>query len=391
MRRLILSLSGFLVLYIFAANFADAAPQKMPLAKRMPYKCHQLKAKKIIEHGDNDFEYHFKGICTVKDANDQYHDVWVKSEARWQGYQHEASERVTVMGAGGGVIELSMKCEDNPWLTYSRCALLNFGNTTEYASLVSTFRVKKEVALIGYPPISRGGVGVEQLLAKLKEKKNVSSAKQRMMALFEDTEDDIEELPVEVIPKNTEQAKDKTNQSPTDDEETGLSLRIQKKPPRTIVTPQYPSSHVSKYTSRQAQANQPQMHTFSTEPQAQIMIDNGDFQSMNEEDENDESSMIMDEEWAPSQEHQTQTEISKNIFYNPTFKGMRLHWCDSRNRGCGQLAANRWCRLRGYQRAEAYILANNVGRTVHVSNGLICRSKTCDGFKSITCGGGNIR
>lgn len=344
MRRLILSLAGFLVLFIFAQNFADAGPKKnnTQFSTQMPYKCHELKAVKVTQHSKDDIEYRFKGICTIKNADGNYQDVWVKSDSRWLANDYAAQERVTVMGPGGGVIELSMKCEDNPWTTAARCALLNFGNTTEFASLVAAFRVKQEQDMLGYPPVSRGAVGIDKILFMANNQQKVTiNADHETMLLDEKTEEDYDEVVAD--------------DDADDDDEQPLQLNI-------MAQPQNELTPVSQEQNNHVEVNAEPMSAASNTSQSDASSDV--ITAMVEENSLDQDG---------------------NTFFNPTYKGMRLHYCKQRNKGCGMLAASQWCQMNGFKRAEKFQSANDIGRAVHIGNSIVCRSATCDGFHSITC------
>ena len=73
---------------------------------------------------------------------------------------------------------------------------------------------------------------------------------------------------------------------------------------------------------------------------------------------------------------------------NPRFRGDRLDWCYSWGQGCGQQAATAYCKARGFNRARAFRIAENIGarqRTRVISTGAVCDQGFCDGFRFIEC------
>jgi|GEM_PF-3078332 hypothetical protein len=75
-------------------------------------------------------------------------------------------------------------------------------------------------------------------------------------------------------------------------------------------------------------------------------------------------------------------------FNHPTIKGYRLDWCRLWATDCGKGAADAFCRLRGYARAESWEMDPDIGLrspTYVIDSGQICNQWFCDGFKYITC------
>jgi hypothetical protein len=75
-------------------------------------------------------------------------------------------------------------------------------------------------------------------------------------------------------------------------------------------------------------------------------------------------------------------------FNSPTQGGQRLDWCADWGVGCGQQAADIWCRQQGYSGAGAFAIANNIGASTPtrlVNTGAVCDQGFCDGFSYITC------
>ncbi len=78
------------------------------------------------------------------------------------------------------------------------------------------------------------------------------------------------------------------------------------------------------------------------------------------------------------------------VFLNPTLDGYRLDWCRSWGRDCGKLAADAFCRRKGFQEAAEWEEDYDIGArtpTRIISSGKICSDRGCDGFKMIRCRG----
>jgi hypothetical protein len=67
--------------------------------------------------------------------------------------------------------------------------------------------------------------------------------------------------------------------------------------------------------------------------------------------------------------------------------GIRLDYCLSFGRDCGQPAADYFCRQNGYERASHFRKEDKIGHTKTLKTGEICKraNKNCGGFKYITC------
>jgi hypothetical protein len=75
-------------------------------------------------------------------------------------------------------------------------------------------------------------------------------------------------------------------------------------------------------------------------------------------------------------------------FQSPVYRGYRLDWCLRWAEGCGQEAADAWCRLKGYQYAVRFEIDEDIGGitpTKIIGTGQMCTEDFCDGFKSIEC------
>jgi hypothetical protein len=75
-------------------------------------------------------------------------------------------------------------------------------------------------------------------------------------------------------------------------------------------------------------------------------------------------------------------------FSYPKYKGNRLDWCRDWAVGCGQAAADVYCKTKGYAHAVDFSEDNDIGGsspTRLIGTGAICDQDFCDGFQSITC------
>jgi len=75
-------------------------------------------------------------------------------------------------------------------------------------------------------------------------------------------------------------------------------------------------------------------------------------------------------------------------FYNPMVNGYRVDICYNWGRNCGQIAANQFCQIQGYQRAIGFEQDADIGArtpTLVVGDNKLCSQNFCDGFKHIDC------
>jgi hypothetical protein len=73
---------------------------------------------------------------------------------------------------------------------------------------------------------------------------------------------------------------------------------------------------------------------------------------------------------------------------NPTYNGNRLDWCKDWGVGCGKEAADAYCQSIGYQSANSFSEAVDIGAsspTRLITTGAVCDQGFCDGFAQITC------
>jgi hypothetical protein len=77
------------------------------------------------------------------------------------------------------------------------------------------------------------------------------------------------------------------------------------------------------------------------------------------------------------------------IFPYPTSDNYRVDWCSDSSKGCGQAAANEFCKRQGLVQAIDFTQDPNVGKdgivTKMLGTGELCNHPVCDAFTSITC------
>ena len=76
-------------------------------------------------------------------------------------------------------------------------------------------------------------------------------------------------------------------------------------------------------------------------------------------------------------------------FSSPSVRGVRLDWCAHFGTGCGQPAADLFCRENGFTSAGRFSIDANIGRrgvaTLVFGDGRLCSGPDCSGFRAITC------
>jgi hypothetical protein len=76
------------------------------------------------------------------------------------------------------------------------------------------------------------------------------------------------------------------------------------------------------------------------------------------------------------------------LFVTPAQNGYRVDVCRTWGQGCGQEAANAFCRVQGFESAKAFEVDPKIGAktpTMTLGDRRVCDQAQCDGFKSITC------
>jgi hypothetical protein len=78
----------------------------------------------------------------------------------------------------------------------------------------------------------------------------------------------------------------------------------------------------------------------------------------------------------------------ERTFKKPKSGQFRVDWCYKWGVQCGETAAKRYCKSKGYDDATDFAISKDIGDefpTKVLSSGQICDDETCDGFKFITC------
>lgn len=75
------------------------------------------------------------------------------------------------------------------------------------------------------------------------------------------------------------------------------------------------------------------------------------------------------------------------VFHYPMHNHHRVDFCLKNHHDCGKPAANAYCQSRGFKRASRYRMQHNIGKTQSISDGQLCLSPKCDGFRWIRCCG----
>ncbi len=82
-------------------------------------------------------------------------------------------------------------------------------------------------------------------------------------------------------------------------------------------------------------------------------------------------------------------ESASQVFTFPVYDVYRLNYCLRRDGQCGEPAAQKWCQMKGFERAVAWQKDDNIGGlfpTFLIGDEEICAQYKCDGFAEITCG-----
>jgi hypothetical protein len=75
------------------------------------------------------------------------------------------------------------------------------------------------------------------------------------------------------------------------------------------------------------------------------------------------------------------------MFWQPQFHGERLGYCNETKSCCGQKIANQYCLLLGFEMANRFKEAKNLGLTNFLSGKNQCQGWKCSGFEWIECKG----
>ena len=75
--------------------------------------------------------------------------------------------------------------------------------------------------------------------------------------------------------------------------------------------------------------------------------------------------------------------VERPTYDGPKGGNARLDQCFTLGKNCGDTAANKYCEMRGYQKAKAFTIEKvSPTQTMH---GEKCSGSVCVAFKSITC------
>lgn len=69
----------------------------------------------------------------------------------------------------------------------------------------------------------------------------------------------------------------------------------------------------------------------------------------------------------------------------PRYNHYRIDWCYQGKQGCGQKAADSFCRREGYMEARSFQIDEKANATKALGNQALCFGKQCHGFSSIEC------
>ncbi|HCU23562.1 MAG TPA: hypothetical protein DF383_00985 [Deltaproteobacteria bacterium] len=76
-------------------------------------------------------------------------------------------------------------------------------------------------------------------------------------------------------------------------------------------------------------------------------------------------------------------------FMEPREGKSRLAYCFTPGEGCGEKAANAWCKVKGFKGAKEWKVHHQTEGKVRVTRYIgtegTCRTRDCDTFESITC------
>lgn len=79
---------------------------------------------------------------------------------------------------------------------------------------------------------------------------------------------------------------------------------------------------------------------------------------------------------------------ANQAFQYPVHEIYRLNYCLTFGKGCGEPAANAWCKTQGFNRASKWMIDENIGSlfpTIVIGENRVCSQFVCDGFQEITC------
>lgn len=152
-------LTAFVVSPAFGASFFHSFVTDL----NPPYIC-KLKLKDASGVSiDTKHTYKFTGICSIKIPVGNsyiYQNVWVETNATWDSKSNDASEQTTLAN-NLGTVNVTFKCDDDPWLTKGQCAILGYQNNTQFTNLSGVYNARNgqyppfETSTGQYPPLAR--------------------------------------------------------------------------------------------------------------------------------------------------------------------------------------------------------------------------------------------
>ncbi len=149
---------------IFHSYVTDLSP---------PYSCKlKLRSARGVSL-DKKHSYYFNGICSIKLPIGNawiYQNVWAEINADWDEETNEGME-VTTFNNNLGTVIVEVKCDGDPWLTKSQCALVGYQNNTNFSNLGGVFNERNgqyppfEILTGQYPPLARNQAIKEEAIA----------------------------------------------------------------------------------------------------------------------------------------------------------------------------------------------------------------------------------
>lgn len=342
-------------LIIFSnASWADTTTAKNATA---PYYCNGLQLKSAQTSPDQNLKsYEFSGICSVRETAPSgwvYQRTWLEVKARWDATSHTATEYSEVTAGGSGDIRVSMKCDDDPWVTNAKCVIKDVVNNTKIDNFGTRFKVRKKQAgvtlLAGYPPIARHVTNPEQV-AQLQQHQRTQSVQAQQNNPVSHQHD---------VKQHSMQTHDKTHVKPKTQSHAKSNGSAHHK---------HAVQHNAKPVKHQRVVQQPvptltkplQHHAKKSHPTPIKTV-------------------------AKTHGHRVTVQEAEKVFDNPTYKGHRIAWCYRWGSQCGKIAADAWCKFNKYSHAKTYKIAYNLGKTLILGDNRLCLHRTCAGFSKITC------
>lgn len=154
---------SLLMTFVLTPTFAASLFHSYITDLSPPYIC-KLKLKNATGVSiDPNHTYQFSGICSIKLPVGNtwiYQNVWVDTQAQWNGQTNDALETTTLANNMGTVVA-QLKCDDDPWITKGQCALLGYQNNTQFTNLGGVYNARTgqyppfEIITGQYPPLAR--------------------------------------------------------------------------------------------------------------------------------------------------------------------------------------------------------------------------------------------